>query len=285
MAGELTTALFNSGRYDVLDRQNLDKMLAEQQLTAASLSDADSAAKAGKILGASALVVGTVTRHDYREGPVKYERFEKPADNNTKEQWIRYTRGGVGTVNATFRVTDLATGKIIASRTISEESAAETTREAPYGASPEQNQPDPIDGDGALAKARSAVIARFMKAIAPFYDHLDLPFQTTGDLPELEKGVASARANDWLGASAAFSSAVGRSAPLPPKKRSYAHFDLGMALCFGLGDFEKGLAEIRAASELHEDSDYAQVTGMCQERAKDAAKLAAQGVGQTAGAP
>jgi curli biogenesis system outer membrane secretion channel CsgG len=61
MADMLTTALFNSGRYIVLERQAIDDVLAEQDLGASGRVRESTAAEIGEIEGAELLVVAAVT--------------------------------------------------------------------------------------------------------------------------------------------------------------------------------------------------------------------------------
>ncbi len=58
---ELTTRLFMTRRFEVLERQLLNKILEEQNLGISGLLDASSAAQIGKLLGVDAIVTGTVT--------------------------------------------------------------------------------------------------------------------------------------------------------------------------------------------------------------------------------
>jgi len=68
MADMLTTALVNSGRYIVLERQNLDTVLSEQDLGASGRVREDTAAAIGEIEGAELLVVAAVTEFDDNSG-------------------------------------------------------------------------------------------------------------------------------------------------------------------------------------------------------------------------
>lgn len=58
---ELTTRLFMTKRFDVVERSLLNKVLQEQNLGMSGLIDASSAAKIGKMLGVDAIVTGTIT--------------------------------------------------------------------------------------------------------------------------------------------------------------------------------------------------------------------------------
>ena len=61
MADQLATALFNSNRYIVLERQLLNEVLREQDLGASGRVRTDTAAPIGQIEGAELLVTGAVT--------------------------------------------------------------------------------------------------------------------------------------------------------------------------------------------------------------------------------
>ncbi len=61
MADMLTTALFNSGRFIVLEREAIDDVMAEQDLGASGRVREDTAAAIGEIEGAELLVVAAVT--------------------------------------------------------------------------------------------------------------------------------------------------------------------------------------------------------------------------------
>ncbi len=64
MADQLATALFNSNRYIVLERQLLNEVLREQDLGASGRVRTDTAAPIGQIEGAELLVTGSVTEFE-----------------------------------------------------------------------------------------------------------------------------------------------------------------------------------------------------------------------------
>ncbi len=71
MADMLTTALFNSNRFIVLERESLDDVLYEQDLGASGRIRQDTAAAIGEIEGAELLVVAAVTEFDDNSGGVQ----------------------------------------------------------------------------------------------------------------------------------------------------------------------------------------------------------------------
>jgi curli biogenesis system outer membrane secretion channel CsgG len=68
MADQLATALFNSNRFIVLERQALDDVLYEQDLGASGRIKQETAAQIGEIEGAELLIVGAVTEFEGNAG-------------------------------------------------------------------------------------------------------------------------------------------------------------------------------------------------------------------------
>lgn len=63
-ASQILTAEFvKQGRFDVIERQALEKVVTEQQLGATGILDTESAAKLGRVLGAGYMVTGALISH------------------------------------------------------------------------------------------------------------------------------------------------------------------------------------------------------------------------------
>lgn len=62
IASMLTTKLVNDGTYRLIDRQMLDSVLKEQNLSVSDRADPATACKIGKILSVDAIVVGSITQ-------------------------------------------------------------------------------------------------------------------------------------------------------------------------------------------------------------------------------
>ena len=67
MADMLVTALVKSGRYRVFERQEIEAALGEQRLGTAGVVTQESAAKAGKMLGAEYAIIGSVTEFGWKK--------------------------------------------------------------------------------------------------------------------------------------------------------------------------------------------------------------------------
>jgi curli biogenesis system outer membrane secretion channel CsgG len=63
----LTNKLVQSGRYTMIERSRIDAVLQEQNLAASGRIDPSTAAQVGRILGADAVVLGSITRFNLDE--------------------------------------------------------------------------------------------------------------------------------------------------------------------------------------------------------------------------
>jgi curli biogenesis system outer membrane secretion channel CsgG len=63
----LITKLVRDAKVTVIERNALDKLLAEQNLTNSNRTDPATAAKLGRILGVDAIILGTITHYDYAD--------------------------------------------------------------------------------------------------------------------------------------------------------------------------------------------------------------------------
>src|SRR3989442_15964817 len=57
VADMLVDRLVNAGKYSVIERKAMDKILAEQNFSNSNRADATSAAKLGKLLGVDAIII------------------------------------------------------------------------------------------------------------------------------------------------------------------------------------------------------------------------------------
>jgi hypothetical protein len=111
----LATALVKSGKFSVIERQDLDNVLTEQKLGESGLVTPETAPKVGQLLGAELFVVGAVTEFGTKESSIG--------------GGISLFGGGVKTKKARavvdVRLINTSTGEIIASE--SEEGTESST--------------------------------------------------------------------------------------------------------------------------------------------------------------
>ncbi|HWX56103.1 MAG TPA: CsgG/HfaB family protein [Verrucomicrobiae bacterium] len=113
----LVDRLVNDGTYSVIERKALDKILAEQNFSNSDRADPASAAKIGKLLGVSAIIVGSITQ---------FGRDDKSTTvggggAGVVSRHFGFGGAGVGkkeakaVVQITARIVDVNTGEILAS--------------------------------------------------------------------------------------------------------------------------------------------------------------------------
>ena len=61
MSEELTTRLYLTGKFEVIERQLLDKIVEEQKISMSGMIDENSAVELGRVLGVDAIASGTIT--------------------------------------------------------------------------------------------------------------------------------------------------------------------------------------------------------------------------------
>jgi curli biogenesis system outer membrane secretion channel CsgG len=110
----LINELVNAGTYRVIERNQIDKILNEQNFSNSNRADATTAAKIGHILGVDAVITGDITQFGRDDQ-------NKNVGGMLGKWGSGYGLGGVGTskskavVAITARMIDTSTGEILAS--------------------------------------------------------------------------------------------------------------------------------------------------------------------------
>jgi len=108
----LTTALTQQNQFVVLERSKVDAVLNEQNLGASGRVDVASAAQAGKVLGAQALIYGDVTEYSEHQSSIG-------STINVGRNGNGQVGGSISKVTAQvtidLRLVDATTGQVIAS--------------------------------------------------------------------------------------------------------------------------------------------------------------------------
>jgi curli biogenesis system outer membrane secretion channel CsgG len=99
----LTNKLVQSGKYTLIERSRIAEVLQEQNLAAAGRIDPSTAAQVGRLLGADAVVIGSVTRFNLDEKGGSVSIFGIGGSNRTR----------TAEVELTARIVNTTTGEII----------------------------------------------------------------------------------------------------------------------------------------------------------------------------
>jgi curli biogenesis system outer membrane secretion channel CsgG len=109
----LVDKLLKDGKYRLIERSALDKILAEQNFSNSDRADSNTAAKIGKVLGVDAIIIGSITQ---------FGRDDQHTNVGGGGYGLgRFGLGGVGAskakavVGITARVINVSTGEILAS--------------------------------------------------------------------------------------------------------------------------------------------------------------------------
>lgn len=126
IADMLVDKLVNDGQYSVIERKELDKILAEQNFSNSDRADPNSAAKIARILGVQSIIIGSITQ---------FGRDDKSTGigGGALGGFNKFGIGGVkkseanAVVQITARMIDTSTAEILASCTAKGESTRKGT--------------------------------------------------------------------------------------------------------------------------------------------------------------
>lgn len=272
IADYLKEKVIESGRFKLIDRQHLNRVLGELKLSTSDLADSEKQKQLGKLMTGSILVVGRVSQYKYGEDMKKEKSTctRGSGKKTVKYTCYHYQRTGVATVKTSFSVIDIQTGQNLKAKTIKFEESDLTTATDEY--------PAEIDKDSLLDICKKKVATNFMKAIAPYKEYVVANFQKDGDLPMLEIGINYARTGQWEDATSQFQSAVqqaGGNADISPSTAAKAHWDLGLAYEYTYR-FDEAITEIKKAYQLSGDADYLKEVSNVKRLRKEQQKLKEQ---------
>jgi tetratricopeptide (TPR) repeat protein len=132
----------------VVDRENMDRILAEQRLGLSGVVDEQTAVQVGNLIGAKAVLMGTVLEYREEVGRMVstprqgFESYRvKETDPVTKQEsfvtkfrpakYTEHTRQDRATISVSYKLVSLATGEVLLSKVV-EEQALDQLRYAAY---------------------------------------------------------------------------------------------------------------------------------------------------------
>jgi len=113
IADMLISLLVRSGRFVVVERDELQHVLHEQALGQTGVITEETAVQAGQLLGVKALIIGKVLELEEETGSHKF------GDNQDDNDWSFALKTTVGHVRYSYRVVNTTTGEILASDVVS----------------------------------------------------------------------------------------------------------------------------------------------------------------------
>lgn len=246
VANLLQQEMVKSKRFQVVNRQSMDRILRELQLSASDLSDPKNTVKLGKQLPASALIFGHVEESNYYEQPVTWQDFQRTDNKGRVTYHRRFYRNGNARVRVTFHIDDVETGQVVTSRTFEYQEAASRTAV--------DQVPSFIDGNAMLVRGWKDVVQKFMKSIVPWIEYEDATLYKDGKLPLLEATISYFRAGDRVRALDAAGKAIeeGERRGLPNAVLGKAYWNHGVIQKYS-GNFSAARDNIARAFEYTND--------------------------------
>ena len=247
LSEDLTSALFASGRFEILERDHLQEVMNEHNFNMSGAIDKTTAAQIGNIIGSAALVFGRVSEYKYTE---TLEHSDYEDDDGHRHR--RYTRRGKVHVTALIKIIDVETMKILAVKKLNSDHLIEDTHigtliSKGFGAyfegmqrefsiietvSSKDKKPPHINPDPLFANARKLIVKRFMKMIAPYQVEKLVSFEKYDDCSVNDRGIQFAKTGDMYRAHKCFYQALKQNPQLDK-----AYFNLGVCLmCRGKFD-------------------------------------------------
>lgn len=248
----LVSKLAEQGYYDMMEREKINSVMTEHKFNLTGAVDPNTVKQLGGLLGVDAIITGEILAYkvetskrmekvERKEGTGRYEEVEKTNVITKKKYKVkqeimktvlvdeeRTTKSG--TVSINYRLIDIATGKVVASK----------SQSASYNKWFKDNAPG---DDQILSGLLNQVTDAFVGDISPHYVNVTKRLMKSKADPN-DIGVKYARAGDWQRAAEIWE----RSAASLPGDPGLWH-NIGVAY-EALGSYDKALESYKRASDL-----------------------------------
>jgi tetratricopeptide (TPR) repeat protein len=258
---ELISALVQSNYFEVLDKRNLMRILSENNLTLAGLSNTNNSSKIPETMKSLAMVSGNITRYDYNQDIKESEPYKDDRGKMHKE----YTVTGKAVVAVGFRVIDLQSGKIIYANTIEKVS---NVSEKKIDYKPE------IDVKFVQNGLRIDVVNEFIRKIVPYSEKKSIYLYVNDENESMKSGLTSAKVGNWDGAIDFYTKAT-KQLSNSNQLASKAFYNLGITYQYSYR-FNQAVACFENALSLFNDSNYYEAITKCREMEAEYKKLLEQ---------
>lgn len=254
--------------FQVLDRSRLNQILGELRLSQSDLVDARYRVKVGRLLGATALITGSMNKA-YNENTTSF--MGKCKSKERGEYDCRgYERQGVLKTSGSVDVIDLQTGQILKSKAMND--TCEKTNRAT------DESPAYIDVDALTEQCLQNKVSIFMRSVSIWSEVISAPFEKDSALPEINRGIAYAKSGDMKEAANIFSStarASENSRSVGGKSIATAYWNAGLAYLY-VREYDKAIDSFKKAFSFNPDEKYLQEKNRAEYLKRDRQKLDGQ---------
>ncbi len=237
LADEITSVLFSSNLFEVLNRENLARIMSEHALTETGIIDESTAPEIGKIVGSGALVFGRIQTDHYQEDLSKGDPY---TDKEGRSHQI-HVRKGVYRVTTNLQVIDIETAKVLAARSLTAQKTERITAD--------RKDPDSIDRDRLYRRCISDISRQFRRMVAPYEVQVRAAFLTDDMLPEMDQAIGYFRIGEWDDGIVLLEGATRRT-DLDGEVQAKAYYNLGLAKIYA-GEFDAAIDHLKTALSLN----------------------------------
>ena len=234
--------------FQVLDRARLNQILRELQLSQTDLVNPKYRAKAGKLLGATVLITGSVYSN-YKE-EIQRERNECESRERRKYTCWTIIRSGVLTTSGSVDVIDIQTGQILKTKGVN--NSCGLAYEA-VDSSPAQ-----IDVNALANQCLSKSAEDFLRTVSVWREVVNIAYEKDSALPELERGILLAKTGNLAQAESVFASvakASEKSKSVGNKSIATAYWNLGQTQLY-MRQYDKAISSFDKAFSFNVDEKY-----------------------------
>ncbi|HPO13213.1 MAG TPA: hypothetical protein PLI09_07190 [Candidatus Hydrogenedentes bacterium] len=268
LRANIVKAVFDCGKYDVVDRENLRAGITELELQQSGIGTGDQAIGVQR---ADALITGSVDQRCSQR--VESGKFERTNSQGIRYTVILYRRVADASVTLSVSVTNLKTMKC--------EVVDRIPASKPAFSDWEESPPPPFEPRDLYDYCYANITQEFMKSIAPYSENVLVFLFKASHVPDVKAGIQLFRAGQCNQALTHFEAAAQAAKSNPkvkPKEMSAILFDIGVAKEYS-SDYDGALASVNEAIGMCPNRKrYSQAISRIELRRIDARKLVEQGV-------
>ena len=267
---ELAKALLDTERLEVLDHADLERRLSANNLALEALLEGGNQEQVKEIFGATVFISGEVTNSVYDEEITQSSSSRLDTEAGRLSFTRTYTRIGTARMEATLRLVDLRTSRVV---TVKDFRAEETRKNRSIN----DPEPDWIDRSPLFEACRAQMIQAFMRMITSHTRYVQVAFERDGRIPVLQQGFDKARTGQWQEAIDLFRQGTGSSHSQVVHK---AFYNLGLAYLY-TDQLVKSRNAFEEAYARTPEKDYQRALRRVNARIEDRRRLHEQGPGAT----
>ncbi len=267
--------LVQNGYYTVIERSKIDDILKEQSLSLSGLVNEEQVVQVGNMIGAQALITGSGSYSVKDEG--EWEKYTKTKKNKEgKKVKVEKERFNITRhVNAqiTFRIIDVSTGSVIASKTNKSSNKSNLSKYKSTGKDESAAEKGIKDWKPIVADLVSKVLDQTVRQIAPHTVTQKREIEE-GESKKMKSALEYAKRDLWDEAKEIWEKVL-VAKKVEKDDRIAATYNLGLFYeIFGFFDDAENYYE--KAFKLSKDSKYLDARARIKKRRKEVEKLRMQ---------